>query len=108
MMSLLNKREREVFENDYQWLSNFPGWKMENVFTLETFESRELDKFSRLIFTGKNRLSRLNIAAHEAGHAIALAATYHSVDSAAIDVKDHPLFRKPRKLFNSYRKPGAS
>jgi hypothetical protein len=40
---LLNNREGKDFEVIYQWLSNFPGWKMEDIFADETPEHRELD-----------------------------------------------------------------
>ncbi|MBS0300376.1 MAG: hypothetical protein JSR32_10735 [Proteobacteria bacterium] len=90
-MMLLNNREVKVFEREYQWLSNLPFWRMENILICGTFESKQLDKFARAVYTGRNKLNRLNIAAHETGHAIVMEATHlNCVGDAVIDVKYHP------------------
>ncbi|MBA3757173.1 MAG: hypothetical protein H0X02_13570 [Nitrosomonas sp.] len=88
-VKLLNNREHKDFEVIYQLLSNFPGWKMENVFTSKTFEHNECEKCSRVFYT-RDKLNRLSIAAHEADHAIVMAAAYGVVGEAIIDVEGHP------------------
>lgn len=85
----LNKRDSKDFENAYQWLNNFPGWKMENVFLKKTFEHNECEKYSRVFYIRGRKQNRLIVASHEAGHAIVEAATYGYVKEAVIDVEDH-------------------
>lgn len=86
----LSKRDGKDFENAYQWLSSFPGWKMKNLFIDETFEHNQCKKYSRVFYTRDKKQNRLMVAAHEAGHAIVIEATYGSVNEAVIDVEDHP------------------
>lgn len=90
-MANLSSSERKAFEREYQWLSNFPLWKMENVFVKETFERNQCMKnLCRSFYTSGAKLNRLDVAAHEAGHAIVMAATYGRVGEAAIDIEGHP------------------
>lgn len=91
---LLNHLERKGFEEVYHYLVNYSNWKMENIFIANTPEWNE---FRRLpyrylppAFRQGKKLNRLAIAAHESGHAIAMAATYGAVDKAVIDLVDHP------------------
>lgn len=88
-MAHLSSSERKGFEIAYQYLKSFPGWEMENIFTEETPEYRELAEISRVFYV-RDKMNRLSLAAHEAGHAIVMAATYGAVGEAVIDVKEHP------------------
>lgn len=88
-MNLLNNLECKAFEDEFQWVTAHNDWRIENIFTCGAFKMLNVMGNSRLIFTGKNKLSRLNIAAHEAGHAIVMAAAHGVVGEAVIDVKDH-------------------
>ena len=88
-VTLLNNLELKYFEEIYQCLRNFPEWEMENVFIEKTREHNECRVFP-LKFYVRDKNTRLSVAAHEAGHAIAMIATHGSVDTAVIDVKNHP------------------
>ena len=88
-VALLNNRERNEFEEIYQWFKNFPGWNMENVFVNKTNEHTECEKFPRISYIN-GKATRLSLAAHEAGHALAIVATHRLVDKAVIDVENHP------------------
>lgn len=86
---LLNNLERKYFEEIYQSLNNYPEWEMKNVFNEKTLEYKEFRIFP-LKFYVRDKTTRLTISAHEAGHAIVMAATYGAVDKAVIDLVDHP------------------
>ncbi len=89
-MLLLNNREFQRFETTYQNLQAHPEWKMENIFYKKSDEREEFKRCSRLFYTRTSKLNRLNVATHEAGHAIVMAATHKRIAEAKIDVKDHP------------------
>lgn len=90
MNILLNNREYKEFEDEFKWVTGHPNWRIENIFTYGTFETLNVMNKPGYIFTGKNKPSRRNIAAHEAGHAVVMAASHGVVGKAVIDVKDHP------------------
>lgn len=87
---LLNNREYQQFENAYQNLQVHPEWKMENIFFAGLAEHEAFKGCSRLFYTGTREQNRLNVATHEAGHAIVMAAVHARVAEAKIDIKNHP------------------
>lgn len=89
----LSNREYKSFETVYMGFRNHPFWRMENIFVDETREHYELCEQVAKVFSGLFRsckTNRLEVAAHEAGHAIVIAGTYGAIDEAVIDIKDHP------------------
>ena len=86
-MLLLNNREFQQFETTYQNLKVHPEWKMENIFFAGLAEREAFKWCSRLFYTGTRKRNRLNIATHEAGHCIVMAAVHARVAEAKIDIK---------------------
>lgn len=87
----LNNRELKEFEIFYQTLGSLPEWDMKGLFVNESFERDQcMNNLYRSFSTSRGKLTRLAVAAHEAGHAIAMAATYGHVGEAVIDITEHP------------------
>ena len=89
-MLLLNNREYQQFETAYQNLRTHPEWKMENIFFESSAEHEAFKRCSRLFYTRSSKPNRLNLAAHEAGHAVVMAAVHARVAEAKIDIENHP------------------
>lgn len=87
----LKNQELREFELFYQMFGSLPEWNMENLFVNESFERKQcMENLCRSFSTSGVKHNRLSIAAHEAGHAITMTATYGYVAEVAIDVVGDP------------------
>lgn len=84
--TFLTRRELRLFEDMYQALKVFPGFRMANVFCYETREyfgvHRQCARKIQKELGSKG--SKLNVAAHEAGHAIVITGTHRRIKEAVI------------------------
>ncbi len=87
----LNRKELFAFEKLYQALKSYPGFRMENIFNYQTREHYSIKiQCANLLHKELHKNNpRLNVAIHEAGHAIVMTATYAEVGEAVISVNDN-------------------
>lgn len=83
----LNNRELKAFNRFYETLKEFPDFKFQNIFNSQTREYYSIKSLcSNLLHKelGRSKLIRLNVSIHEAGHAVAMAATHWKVGEAVL------------------------
>lgn len=84
----LKDKELKTFEALYQNLKIFPGFKMNNVYTYRTREEYAIREQVPAVIWQEFKHSnpgKLNLAIHEAGHAIVMSAVGETLESVVAD-----------------------
>jgi hypothetical protein len=82
----LSRRELRIFETLYQGLKNYPGWRMQNIFNERTREHYAIyvQCATELALASNRKHTLINVANHEAGHAVVIAAVHWKIGEAVI------------------------
>src|SRR5690349_21377318 len=97
----LTNRQLEDYEYFYHTAKAQPEFYMQNIFNGATSERHCVyDETARILFKQHGRRgAKLNVAIHEAGHAVVYAATRTNIDSAKV------FYEKASKGYNGVVRP---
>lgn len=83
----LSRRELRIFETLYQGLKHYPGWRMQNIFNDRTREHYAIYEqcATELALAANRKRTLINVANHEAGHAVVMAAVHWKIGEAVLE-----------------------
>jgi hypothetical protein len=93
IMYCLAKKQHEVFESNYRELAPDNPWRLIELFSRNGRSHMVVHDyfpsiFARIFKVRKCKLRRIDVASHEAGHAVTMAACHYKIGSAWIDGKN--------------------